>query len=81
MNRRTAQWMVASCAIPTACVFVIVIGQATVPDSSTHDTPVISPLPFSENTPAAQGSALRSRPRGWIAVTPVRTLSPSISVR
>ena len=34
------QWMVASCAIPTACVFVIVIGHATVPDSSTHDTPV-----------------------------------------
>src|SRR4051794_14957535 len=73
--------MVASWAIPTACVFVIVIGHATVPDSSTHDTPVISPLPFSQNTPAAQGSALRSRPRARIAVTPVRTLSASISVR
>src|SRR5438034_6209331 len=56
------------------------MGPAVVPDSSIHDTPVISPLPFWEWTPAAHGSPGFVRPRGWIAVTPVRTSSPSVSV-
>ena len=46
--REPTQWMIASCATPTACVLVIAIGSASVPDSSIHVTPVISPLPFSE---------------------------------
>src|SRR5436190_10256825 len=72
--------MIDACAIPTAWVFVIAIGPVMVPDSSIHDTPVISPLPFWEWTPAAHGSPGFVRPRGWFAVTPVRTSSPSISV-
>ena len=67
-------------AIPTACVFVIAIGPAAVPDSSIQETPVISPLPFCEWKPAAYGSPGSERPRGWIAVTPVRTSSPEINV-
>ena len=42
-----------ACAIPTACVLVIAIGPAAVPDSSIQETPVISPLPFCEWNPAA----------------------------
>ena len=60
--------------MPTACVLVIAIGPAAVPDSSIQETPVISPLPFREKKPAAHGSPGSARPRGWIAVTPVRTL-------
>ena len=63
-----------------ACVLVIAIGPAVVPDSSIQLTPVISPLPFREKKPAASGSPAPSLPRGWMAVTPVRTPSPSISV-
>src|SRR5437879_6106377 len=72
--------MIDACAIPTAWVFVMAMGPAMVPDSSIHDMPVISPLPFWEWVPAAQGSSGFVRPRGWIAVTPVLTSSPSISV-
>jgi len=61
-------------------VFVIATGPANVPDSSIQDTPVISPLPFWEKKPAATGSAAPARPRGWRAVTPVRTDWPWISV-
>ena len=67
--------------MPTAWVFVMAIGPENVPDSSIHDTPVISPLPFCEWKPAATGSPGPLEPRGWIAVTPVRTSSPSMSVR
>jgi len=35
-------------ATPTAWVFVKAIGPENVPDSSIHDTPVISPFPFWE---------------------------------
>jgi hypothetical protein len=55
-------------------------GSEKVPDSSIQETPVISPLPFWEKKPAATGSAAPSGPRGWMAVTPVRTESPSMSV-
>jgi hypothetical protein len=70
----------AAWAIPTAWVLVIAIGPAKVPDSRIHDTPVISPLPFWEKKPAATGSPAPAAPRGWIAVTPVRTDVPRISV-
>ena len=70
----------AACAIPTAWVLVIATGPAKVPDSRIHDTPVISPFPFWEKKPAATGSAGLAAPRGWIAVTPVRTDVPRISV-
>ena len=74
--------------MPTACVFVIVTGSESAPASSIQTVPVISPLPLSEKKPAAQGVPGSARPRGWIAVTPVRTgprpttsgPSPEISV-
>jgi hypothetical protein len=56
------------------------IGPAAVPDSAIHASPVISPLPFWTWKPAVHGSPAPARPRGWIAVTPVRTSVPSISV-
>jgi hypothetical protein len=37
-------------------------------------------LPFWEKNPAATGSAAPAAPRGWMAVTPVRTDVPLISV-
>jgi hypothetical protein len=70
----------AACTVPTACVLVIATGPAKVPDSSIQDTPVISPLPFWEKKPAATESPAWPGPLGWIAVTPVRTDWPSISV-
>ena len=76
----TVQATIAACAIPTAWVLVMATGPEKLPDSEIQDTPVISPLPFWEKKPAATGSAAPSGPRGWIAVTPVRTESPSISV-
>ena len=72
--------MMPACAIPTECVLVIATGPSKVPDSSIQETPVISPLPFCEWNPAATGSPGLFLPRGWIAVTPVLTLSPWISV-
>jgi hypothetical protein len=66
--------------MPTAWVLVIATGRANVPDSPIQETPVISPLPFSEKKPAATGSAAPAGPRGWIPVTPVRTESPSMRV-
>ena len=77
---RTAQATIAACAVPTACVLVIATGPVNVPDSSIQDTPVISPLPFWEKKPAATGSSAPAAPRGWMAVTPVRTDVPRISV-
>ena len=59
--------------MPTACVFVIVTGSESAPASSIQTVPVISPLPLSEQKPAAQAVPGSARPRGWIAVTPVRT--------
>ena len=55
-------------------------GSENVPDSSIHETPVISPLPFWEKKPAATGSAAPAGPRGRMAVTPVRTESPRMMV-
>jgi hypothetical protein len=78
--RVCSQLLIAACAMPTAAVLVIAIGSATVPDSSIHTHPVISPLPLSEYAPAAHASCGCALPRGWMAVTPVRTSSPSISV-
>jgi hypothetical protein len=66
--------------MPTAWVFVIASGRENVPDSPIHETPVISPLPFSEKKPAATGSAASAAPRGRMPVTPVRTESPSMRV-
>ncbi len=67
---------------------MIAIGVESAPTSSIHVVPVISPLPLSEYQPAAHGTPTPSRPRGRIAVTPVRTgpapttsgPSPEISV-
>ena len=70
----------AACAVPTAWVLVMATGPANVPDSAIQDTPVISPLPFWEKKPAVTGSPAPAAPRGWIAVTPVRTDVPRISV-
>lgn len=50
------------------------------PDSSIQDTPVTSPFPFWEKKPAVTGPAAPAGPRGWMAVTPVRTEWPWISV-
>ncbi len=72
--------MIPACATPTACVFVIATGPSNVPDSLIQETPVISPLPFWEWKPAATGSPVPAGPRGWMAVTPVRTLLPLMSV-
>src|SRR6516225_2677116 len=72
--------MIPAWATPTAWVFVIATGPSNVPDSLIQETPVISPLPFWEWKPAATGSPVSSGPRGWMAVTPVRTKLPSISV-
>ena len=66
--------------MPTAWVFVMAIGPFIVPDSVIHEMPVISPFPFWLWNPAAIDASGRSRPTGWIAVTPVRTASPSINV-
>ena len=66
--------------MPTACVFVMPTGPANVPDSSIQEIPVISPLPFWEKNPAVTGSSAPARPRGWMAVTPVRTDWPWIRV-
>ena len=65
---------------PIACVFDSTIGRLNDPASSIHVVPVISPLPLSEYQPAAHGRPTPARPRGRIAVTPVRTgPSPTIS--
>src|SRR6266849_9979312 len=55
------------------------IGPSRKQDSSSQGVPVISPLPLSENHPPNAGSS-DCLPRGQIAVTPVRTYSPSMSV-
>jgi hypothetical protein len=65
---------------PTACVFDSTTGKLNDPASSIHVVPVISPLPFSEYQPAAHACPTPSRPRGRMAVTPVRTDGPSINV-
>src|SRR5204862_1296119 len=72
--------MIPACAMPTACVLVIATGPSNVPDSLIQETPVISPLPFWEWKPAATGSPVPAGPRGWMAVTPVRTALPLIRV-
>src|SRR5262249_57621728 len=77
----------ASRTTPTLWVLVSRTGPSSMPDSSIHVVPVISPLPLSENHDANTGSS-DLRPRGRIAVTPVRTgplpttsfPSPAISV-
>src|SRR6516162_11074949 len=62
----------ASRTTPTLWVLVIMTGPLRNPESSTHVVPVISPLPLSVNQ-AANTASLLFFPRGWIAVTPVRT--------
>ncbi len=47
-KRSCTQLLMPACAMPTAAVLVIAIGRLTVPDSSIHAQPVISPLPLSE---------------------------------
>jgi hypothetical protein len=86
---RTIHLASASRAIPTECVLVTTIGNSVRPASSIHTKPVISPAPLRLCTPAKTGMPAPARPRGWIAVTPVRTgpcpttsgPSPLISVR
>src|SRR5882762_3225165 len=68
----TFQAMTASRTTPTLCVLVIMTGLLRNPESSTHVVPVISPLPLRVNQ-AAKTASLLVLPRGWMAVTPVRT--------
>src|SRR6202035_2913711 len=68
----TFQAMTASRTTPTLCVFVIMTGPLRKPESSTQVVPVISPLPLRVNQ-AAKTASLEVLPRGWMAVTPVRT--------
>ncbi len=46
-RRATSSAISASCTTPTLWVFVIATGVVSCPDSRTHSSPVISPLPFS----------------------------------
>lgn len=66
--------------MPTAWVLVIATGPEKLPDSPIQETPVISPLPFWQCKAAATGVAAPPLPRGWMAVTPVRTSEPSMRV-
>ncbi len=78
--RFTFQAMTASRTTPTLCVLVIMMGPSRKPESSSQVVPVISPLPLSVNQ-APNTESLASRPRGWMAVTPVRTgPSPTLSL-
>ena len=67
----------ASRTTPTLCVLVSTTGPSSWPDSVIHVVPVISPLPLSANQPPNTHVSNVVRPRGRIAVTPVRTLWPS----
>src|SRR5580700_6673076 len=79
--------MTASRTTPTLWVLVIMTGPFRNPESSTQVVPVISPFPLSVNH-AVKTASFEALPRGWIAVTPVRTgpfptsslPSPEISV-
>ena len=72
--------MTASRTTPTLCVLVIRIGPSRIPECSIQVVPVISPFPFKLNQ-AANVESPALRPRGRIAVTPVRTgPSPTTSV-
>ena len=53
------QAIVASCTVPTLCVFVIMTGPSRKPDSSTQVVPVISPAPFNANQPGEDGVVVR----------------------
>src|SRR3984885_12679284 len=64
--------MTASRTTPTLCVLVIITGPSRKPEDSTQVVPVISPLPLRVNQ-AAKTASLEVLPRGWMAVTPVRT--------
>ena len=55
------------------CVLVSITGPSRKPDSSIQCTPVNSPAPFKSKAPAKTGSSFVFRPRGTMAVTPVRT--------
>src|SRR5580692_7690766 len=68
----TFQAITASRTTPTLCVLVIMTGPLRKPESSTQVVPVISPLPLRVNQ-AAKTASLLVLPRGWMAVTPVRT--------
>ena len=59
--------------MPQEWVLVMVTGMSSSPDSSIQIVPVISPLPLSDQKPAAQGTFSPVLPRGRMAVTPVRT--------
>ena len=68
--------------MPTLFVFVIKMGLVRKPDSVNQWMPVISPFPFKLNQFPKQGDclALKSLPRGNMAVTPVRIEVPWIIV-
>src|SRR5262245_60449215 len=73
--------MTASRTTPTAFVLVVRTGPSRKPISSIQWVPVMSPLPFRAKKPAKQRlSAASPFPRGRMAVTPVRTEAPSMSV-
>ena len=63
--------------IAALAIFVIAIGVWNCPASSIQLRPVSSPLPLSTAMPAAQAPPGFDRPRGRIAVTPVRTTTGS----
>ena len=70
--RRFCHAITASRASPTLWVLVRTTGPSRKPDSESQARPVISPLPLRAKLPANTGS-FEALPRGWIAVTPVRT--------
>ena len=68
-DRPTHLWLAMSAL---GALLVNITGPSRKPDSAIQVVPVSSPLPLSGHQPASAGAWL-PRPRGWIAVTPVRT--------
>src|SRR5262249_10061497 len=70
----------ASTAVPTESVFVRTIGVSRFPSSRTCRKPAAFPKPLPTKTAAGAFSRKTLPSRGRMAVTPVRTESPSTSV-
>ncbi len=71
----------ASIAVPTESVLVRTIGVSRLPSSWTWRKPAALPKPLPTYTAAGTFCWNRLPPWGTIAVTPVRTDSPRITVR
>ena len=69
-RRSTSAAMSASWTTPTECVFVIPIGEVSIPHWRIHSSPVSSPFPFSRCEPAKTGSSHGLPSCGRTTVTP-----------